>query len=156
MNACQITWPYNIGYRSLWPIVSIWSNVESYWLIIPRYHVPISSSLKDIRQNNLIMKYRSWSDTDHCLQYIFPSCFLYSKLVGDIPFNYLKVGNKWIFYSMFNQLWKICHSPVYIFVFSTSCLDKSMEIIWRLYNFWLLKNWAKGQRWLLFHFQSNV
>ena len=55
-------------YRSQWPTFILRSNIESYWLIIPKYDIHTSNTLQDIRQNQLTMKY--WS---YCLTFILRS-----------------------------------------------------------------------------------
>ena len=48
---------WNIGHSDLHFI--LWSNVRSYWFIIPNKDVLTLNSVQDIRQNHWTMKYRS-------------------------------------------------------------------------------------------------
>ena len=46
-------------YMAQWPTFILKSSIKSYWLISPSYHVHISNSFNNIRQNHWTMKYRS-------------------------------------------------------------------------------------------------
>ena len=103
---------WTMKYRSQWHTFILWSNVWSYWLIIPINDVPTSNNLQDKRQNHWTMKYRSQR----------PAFILSSN-----------VGSYWLIISKYdvhtsNSLqnkrqsgqWNIGHSDLHLFWSQTS------------------------------------
>ena len=101
---------WTMKYRSQWYTFIVRSNVDSYWLIIPKY-VHTSNSLQDIRQNHWTMKCKSqWPR------------FIFRSNIGSYWLIIPELKNQTVFKIKGKIIgpWTIRHTDLHLFLGQTS------------------------------------